>query len=249
VHDSVNCDRFMPSQFFSSPVLLLFMLSILFAAPRAHALPAEVILFRHAEKPLDPRDPDLSKAGYERARTLASYLTTTPGLTNRGPPAVLFATGWTRHEHSRRPYETLEPLARQLHRPIKRPFLAEQYPALARHILTSRECDGKVVVVCWVHDYLPQLAAALGVRPTPAEWKKHIFDRVWRINWPNGSAELKEFTEPSPSSSERLSGNPAKMQDCSIRMTSVRWMQPLYDLHKQSCGSTVSQREHLTSNS
>jgi hypothetical protein len=179
-------------------LLVVGVLSMLFIPHAVQALPSEVILLRHGEKPLDPRNPDLSKAGFERAHMLASFLASTPGLTNRGLPDVLFATGWTRHDRSRRPYETLQPLAARLHRSIKRPFLADQYSALARHILTSRECDGAVVVVCWVHDYLPQFAEALGVRPRPPAWKGHVFDRVWVLTWPEGRAELKEFDEPPP---------------------------------------------------
>ncbi len=177
-------------------LLLAAALSGICCSRNAQARPREVILLRHAEKPEDPKDPHLTEAGRERARFLASYLTTTPALTNAGLPTVLIATGWTRHSHSRRPFETLEPLAKRLHRSIKRPFLSEEYAQLARYILTSRECDDKVVVVCWVHEFLPDLAAARGVHPRPPLWKGHVYDRVWVITWPEGQAQLTELVEP-----------------------------------------------------
>jgi len=177
---------------------LWLMLCLLAAgcSPVVRATPAEVILFRHAEKPLDPSDPHLSNAGRERARMLAQYLTTTPALTNRGLPNVLFATDWTKHARSRRPFDTLEPLAKRLHCKIKRPYSADDYAKLARYILTSRECDGKVFVVCWVHDNLPELVEALGVHPKPPPWKGHIYDRIWVVTWPDGQPELRELRQP-----------------------------------------------------
>jgi hypothetical protein len=165
-------------------------------APTARALPAEVILIRHAEKPPDPENVHLSKAGEERAQALAGFLTTSPALTNLGPPTVLYATDWSKRDHGRRPYETLEPLGKRLHCRIRHPYMSEDYAKLAHHILTSRQCEGQVVVVCWVHDFLPQLAEALGVRPKPLPWKGHVYDRVWRITWPDGHAEMRELRQP-----------------------------------------------------
>jgi hypothetical protein len=42
---------------------------------------------------------------------------------------------------------------------------------LAKHILSDPNLAGKTVVICWVHDYLPALAKAFGVKPEPARWK------------------------------------------------------------------------------
>ncbi len=175
-------------------VLELVMLAVFSCPLGAFGRPAEVILLRHAEKPADTNDVHLSKVGQERARALAPYLTTAQVLTNHGPINVLFATGWTKHNH-RRPYETLEPLARRLDLPVEQPFLAEDYAKVARYILTSRECEGRVVVVCWIHDFLPELAHALGVSPKPPAWKKHVFDRVWVITWPHGRAQLTDLPQ------------------------------------------------------
>jgi hypothetical protein len=69
--------------------------------------PSLVVLMRHAEKPSDPKDPDLSAAGFERAQKLAQYI-----LQQFGVADFLFATAISKH--SARPYETLKPLSKKI---------------------------------------------------------------------------------------------------------------------------------------
>ena len=170
------------------PWLVVLALSIVVSGS---ARPAQVILLRHAEKPDDEFDLQLTERGRERARALVSFFTTAPALTNTGLPSLLFATKMTRTGKSQRPRETLEPLAAQLKLTIQTPYLAADYRALAHHVLTSPECDGKTVVICWVHEYLPELAAAFGIKPTPPAWKSRVFDRVWVIRWHEERPELQ----------------------------------------------------------
>ncbi|MGO8926235.1 MAG: histidine phosphatase family protein [Limisphaerales bacterium] len=160
-------------------ILLLFLI----AAETASALPARVILLRHAEKPPDESDIHLSERGESRARALVVLLATERVLGTNGPPAALFAPKVTRRGHSRRPYETLEPLAEHLKLSIQTPYGPSDYAALAKHILSDPGLDGKTVVVCWIHDYLPALAKALGLKPEPARWKGSVYDRVWVITY------------------------------------------------------------------
>jgi hypothetical protein len=49
------------------------------------------------------------------------------------------------------------------------------------------------VVVCWNHETIPQLAAAMGIRPPPPKWKGDIFDRVYLITYRGGRASLAEL--------------------------------------------------------
>jgi len=170
-------------------------------APTALARPAQIILLRHAEKPAEEANPHLSAEGRARARALVSFLTTTPGLITNGLPVALFAAQPTRHGHSLRTHETLEPLAKQLKLRIQSPYPAKDYPALARHLLRHSAYDGKVVVVCWVHEYLPEFAAALGVSPTPAPWRGNVFDHVWVITYRDGEATLTSLPQKLPADS------------------------------------------------
>jgi len=155
------------------------------------ARPAQVILLRHAEEPDDESDVHLSERGRERARALVGFITTTPAVTNAGLPTALYANRMTRKGKSQRTRETLEPLATQLQLPIQTPYLAADYRELAYRVLTSPECDGKTVVICWVHEHLPELAAAFGIKPAPPSWKSRVFDRVWVIRWHKERPELQ----------------------------------------------------------
>jgi hypothetical protein len=181
-----------------SVAVLMAVWAGLAAAPgvgRAEARPAQIILLRHAEKPDNAANPHLSEPGRKRAEALAGFFTKTPALTNYGQPAALFATRATNRGHSGRPRETLEPLARQLKQNIQTPYFAEDYASLARHLLQSSKYDGQTVVVCWVHDSLPELAAALGVKSPPSHWKGTVYDRVWIITWRGNKAILKELPQ------------------------------------------------------
>src|SRR2546426_12100635 len=77
-------------------------------APR----PAQIILIRHAEKPADPKDPHLSRAGVKRAERLVSFVTTDPAMTRLGLPVAVFATRPPKHDEGQRTPETVPPRAR-----------------------------------------------------------------------------------------------------------------------------------------
>ena len=172
-------------------ILLLFLI----AAETVLARPARVILLRHAEKPPDESTVHLSERGEARARALVALLAAKPVLGTNGPPAALFAPKVTRRGHSRRPYETLKPLAEHLKLSIQAPYGPTGYAALAKQIREGRSLDGKTVVVCWIHDYLPDLEQALGVKPKPAPWKGSVYDRVWVITYPGNRAVLTNLPQ------------------------------------------------------
>jgi hypothetical protein len=175
--------------------LFVLMPALLMAAQWAVAQPAQIILIRHAEKPDDPGAVHLSKAGEERARELVPFLTTDPEFTKYGRPVALFATQTTRHGRGQRTRETLAPLAKELHLPIEARYLSENYEALARMILANPKYQGKTVLICWNHDEIPQLAAALGVHPRPPKWKDAAYDRVYLISYHEGKATLKDLPQ------------------------------------------------------
>ena len=159
------------------------------------ARPAQVILLRHAEKPLDESNLHLSDQGRDRAKGLAQFLTSNKAVTNAGLPSVLFATKVSRRGHSQRPSETLQPLAERLNLVIQTPYSPEDYLLLAKKILNDPAFDGKNVVVCWVHDYLPQFASALGAKSAPQKWKATVFDRAWLITWTDKKVKLKDIPQ------------------------------------------------------
>jgi hypothetical protein len=151
--------------------------------------PAQIILIRHAEKPADEKDPHLSPAGVRRAGELVSFVTADPAMVKLGPPVAVFATQTTKRDNGQRTQETVAPLARALKLPVQTPFLGRDYAGLARQILRNRAYAGKTVLICWNHEEIPQLVAALGVSPPP-DWKGSVFDQVYIISYTRGGARL-----------------------------------------------------------
>jgi len=113
-----------------------------------------VLLMRHAEKSADPLDPDLSPKGRERADRLVTYIPDTFHT-----PDFIFATALSKH--SRRPFETVAPLAKATGVPIDATFADQDYGALAHELASDPRFSGKLILVCWHHGNIPSLAHAL----------------------------------------------------------------------------------------
>ena len=174
----------------------LAILSLLLGAVlAASAAPARIILIRHAEKPADERDVHLSEQGRDRAERLVKWLIEGKELGTNGVPAALYAASPTARGKSVRCVETLEPTARSLGLTLRTPRLADDYARLAHELLKDESLKGKNVVVCWVHDYLPQFATALGVKPQPLKWRGDDFDTAYVITFPDGKATLDYAVE------------------------------------------------------
>lgn len=171
-------------------VLLVSLLPAGVAAQPAAPRPAQVILIRHAEKPADPDDPHLTPEGVTRAAQLVPFITTDAAMTRFGLPVAVFATQSRKHGGGQRTQETVAPLAKALKLPVQTPFPSKDYAALAQRILATRSFAGKTVLICWNHEEIPQLAAALGVTPEPPKWKGSVFDRVYIISYHDGKAVL-----------------------------------------------------------
>jgi hypothetical protein len=153
--------------------------------------PAQIILIRHADEPVDPRDPHLSSAGVRRAHRLVSFVLNDPAMSRFGPPVAVFATRTTKHGNGQRTQETVAPLAQALKLPVLTPFLAKDFVPLARLILGDPAYHGKTVLVCWNHTEIPLLARALGVKPQPPKWKDGVYDQVYLITYDHDKAALR----------------------------------------------------------
>jgi hypothetical protein len=176
------------------PVLTAMLLVTCHAVQAQASRPAQIIILRHADKPVDPNDPHLSPAGVKRAERLVRFITTNPAMTRFGMPVAVFATQTTKHDDGQRTQETVAPLARALKLAVQIPFLGKDYAALAKQVLTNRAFAGKTVLICWNHEEIPQLSAALGVTPSPNKWKGSVFDQVYVISYHDGHAVLTSFT-------------------------------------------------------
>jgi phosphohistidine phosphatase SixA len=154
--------------------------------------PGSVFLMRHAEKPDDPKDPDLALAGVERAERLANWLPSIMG----GPPQFIFAASLSKR--SARPYETVKPLSKAVGVPINATFADQDYSALAEELLVDPVYANAVVVVCWHHGHIPSFArdlkAPAGTYPDP--WPDGLFNLVLKFDFGTGSVPtVTQITE------------------------------------------------------
>ena len=171
-------------------LVLVSLASLGLAAAPLLAQPAQVLIIRHGEKPPEKTAVNLSLKGRERAMALVPFLTQTPALLGHGLPVALFATRIAPDDPSHRPQETITPLSQHLKLPIQAQHINREYARLAGEILADPAFRGKTVLICWDHRYIPQLSAALGVRPEPPKWPGQVFDRVFIITFKGGQATL-----------------------------------------------------------
>jgi len=152
--------------------------------------PAIVFIIRHAEKPMDDKNPDLAPQGFKRAAALPYLFLPVPGSSAapRLPkPDALFASEAAKH--SNRPVETITPLAQALHLQINHDYADRETAAVAKQVLSGKYA-GKVVLICWHHGEIPHLAEAFGVVHPPTPWNDTVFDQIWKIQWIDGQARL-----------------------------------------------------------
>ena len=172
-----------------------FAMVLALLAPPQATHPAQIILFRHAEKPADKANPHLSPVGERRAGMLVRFLSTDPVVNKYGKPVAIFATRTTKDGDGQRTQETVAPAAAALKLAVQTPFVGKDYKRLAKLILKSPAYAGKTVVICWNHDVMPELAAELGVSPQPPAWKAKEYDQVYVISFRGKTAVLAVMAE------------------------------------------------------
>jgi phosphohistidine phosphatase SixA len=151
--------------------------------------PHSIYIIRHAEKPKERENRDLSREGKSHAELLAVALPKQLGTLD-----FLFAAASSRS--SKRPVETLKPLADALQLSLNEDFRASAYATLAVEILEGRRYSGHRVLVCWRHEYIPRLAKKLLASNVPTKWPSRNFVSIWMLRYEsNGSAELTEMRQ------------------------------------------------------
>lgn len=159
---------------------------------RPDAGPTRLIVLRHAEKTGDRRDRNLSSAGHKRAAQLVPYI-----LETFGRPDFLVAAKSS--ERSRRPVETIEPLAGALGLEIKSKFDDDEVGELVADLGEKRPYRGNVGVISWRHSNMPRLVVALGAPADmlPSEWAESDYVTVVETNYGSGSiVTARKLTMP-----------------------------------------------------
>ena len=186
--------------------------------------PKQVLIIRHGEKVGDPKKDDdsgnnLSIRGSARATALPSLFVSgdsqlacefdfvppsfagsyeqipLKGTPPRLPtPQSIIATA--RSKHSQRPIETVTPLAIALTLHINDRFADKDadIKEMTEAILNNYSFAGEIVLICWHHGKIPDIAKALGIAKPP-KWDGKIFDRVWQITFAKGKATLADLPQ------------------------------------------------------
>lgn len=160
-----------------------------------------IMVIRHAEKPDDAgkqggvdengkSDPEsLTPRGWSRAGAIAAFLAPVLPMSNEAltQPTAIYASAPAKHgeadgnrigTHSRRPLQTISPLASKLG--IK-PILTFTRGEEAKMVADAKAIGG-VVLICWDHQDIPVIAGEIcGQRSpaTPLKWPGDRFDVVW----------------------------------------------------------------------
>ena len=120
---------------------------------------AVVLIIRHAED-ADSGD-GISPLGQERAEAYKNYFLNFTVDSKQREPAVIFAAKDSKKSH--RPRLTMEPFAKAANLKIDTRFGNDQSTDLAADLRANQQ--GKVILICWRHPYIPALIGALGAEP------------------------------------------------------------------------------------
>lgn len=120
---------------------------------------AIVLIIRHAED--GASGPGLTPSGQERAQAYKDYFLKFTVDSKELRPNAVFAAEDSKKSH--RPRLTVEPFAKAEKLRIDTRFGNNQSVELAAELRATKQ--GKVILICWRHPYVPDLLRALGAKP------------------------------------------------------------------------------------
>ena len=186
-------------------IAVIFCFALIFAA-NAQDGPkdAVVLIIRHAED-ADSGD-GISPLGQERAEAYKNYFLNFTVDSKRREPAVIFAAKDSKKSH--RPSLTMEPFAKAANLKIDTRFGNDQSAELAADLRANQQ--GKVILICWRHPYMPALLSALGANPETflpnGKWPGAVFNWIILLSFdqdghliPSSSRRTNEHLLPGDS--------------------------------------------------
>ena len=140
-----------------------------------------VLIIRHAE---DANSGDgISPLGEKRAEAYANYFRNFTIDSKRLEPQAVFAAKDSKKSH--RPRLTLEPFAKAAKLKIDTRFGNSQSADLAADIRANQQ--GKMILICWRHPYIPALIGALGATPKTflpnGKWPGSVYNWVIQLSF------------------------------------------------------------------
>jgi len=187
------------------------LISVIFASAFVVAATAQegpkdavVLIIRHAE------DADsgegISPLGEKRAEAYKDYFLKFTVDSKQREPQVIFAAKDSKKSH--RPRLTMEPFARAANLKIDTRFGNVQSADLAADLRANQQ--GKVILICWRHQYIPALLGALGAIPKTflpnGKWPGSVYNWVIQLSFdqdghliPSSSRRTNEHLLPADS--------------------------------------------------
>jgi len=139
------------------------------------------LIIRHAEKPAN--GDGLSPEGFQRAKDLVPFFFRNPAVTRFGAPAAIYAMAPKGQGGSIRAIQTVTPLAAALHMAIDTRYTRDQIRNVVQEVMSYPGFDGRMVLICWEHTVIPQLAAEFGASEAPQVWDDNDFSSVWELDF------------------------------------------------------------------
>ena len=160
-----------------------------------------VLIIRHAED-ADSGD-GISPLGEKRADAYKDYFLNFSVDSKRLEPKAVFAAKDSKKSH--RPRLTLEPFAKAAKLKIDTRFGNSQSAELAADLRANQQ--GKVILLCWRHPYIPALLDALGATPKTflpnGKWPGAVFNWIILLGFdqdgrliPSSSRRINEHLVP-----------------------------------------------------
>src|SRR6266404_4784797 len=142
---------------------------------------AVVLIIRHAE---DAGSGDgVSPLGQKRAEAYKNYFVNFTVDSKQREPTVILAAKDSKKSH--RPRLTMEPFAKAANLKIDTRFGNDQSADLAADLRANQQ--GKVILICWRHPYIPALLSALGANPETflpkGKWLGAVYDWVILLSY------------------------------------------------------------------
>ena len=164
----------------------------------------KIMLLRHAEKPAKDNAPygvtrkgerskeSLEVRGWQRAGALANLFVPANGHFHNSAlvtPQFLYASKPLRRKGSRRPFETIMPLAEKLSLKVNATFQRSQLVSMVEDAFSRKG----VVLICWQREYIPDIAALIlgSKKIAPSEWPENRFDMIWVFDLQRSSSTYK----------------------------------------------------------
>jgi hypothetical protein len=163
---------------------------------------AVVLIIRHAEDGGVGRA--LAPLGEQRAEAYKDYFLKFTVDSKGRKPQVIFAAKDSKKSH--RPRLTVKPFAKAAQLKIDTRFGNDQSADLAADLRANQQ--GKVILICWRHPYIPALLSALGATPETflpnGKWPGAVYNWVILLSFdqdghliPSSSRRTNEHLLPT----------------------------------------------------